>query len=80
MSKTVPTKCRVDGCIFADRITSADIVQVRKHLVLSHDYFDLQKTAVRLGLIKSENEYRGYSWLLRKVSEASILKEVNFIE
>ena len=75
MSRAVPMICLVDGCRYAGRITLATIDQVRKHLVSAHDYFDLQKTAVRLGII-SEKEFRGFGWLVRKVSEASIIKEL----
>jgi len=76
VSKTVPTICQVEGCTFANRIIIADMNQVRRHLIISHDYVELQKTAVKLGIIKSDKEFRSYGWLLYKIADLCVIKEL----
>ncbi len=61
---------------FNNKIIIADLNQVRRHLIISHDYVELQKTAVKLGIIKSDKEFRGYGWLLYKIADLCVIKEL----
>jgi len=76
MSKALPFRCRVNACSFGEKITYADILQIRIHLIKDHDYVELRQTSYQLGLTSSELSYRSHGWFVRKVSEACIIKEL----
>ena len=75
MSKPMPFKCPSPSCEFYKKIIWADILQIRFHLIMKHDYQDLQNMAILSGIIDSI-VWRSHGWFVRKICEACIVKEI----
>jgi len=73
--KPLPFRCASPHCEFHYKITYADLLQIRFHLITKHDYIELQNMAIALGVTDGK-AWRSHGWFVRKVSEASIVTEL----
>jgi len=76
MSKNLPCTCLVEGCRFYGIINYADIEQIRWHLRKEHEYTELVKVAYKNNIVNSEHDFKKHEWLIRKIADLSIVKEL----
>ena len=68
-------QCLVEDCRFYQKPIVTDSAYFKGHLK-EHDCKELQETASKLGLLEYPSERRSPKWLVDRLTETSIVREV----